>query len=180
MVNGTEHGQQQFIPYFDMFEGLTYLPSHNLSQFSHRAPLFNLVYHDAIAIFGKIQDPDNQISINGDFRVKSLRNMLFGLGTTIFFSPYEFDGMKDMIKMADKVVSPVNRETFATELTHHEYLSDDFKLQKSTFASGTEVIVNMGPVAQKTKDGLDIPAYGWYVTLADGKIHKGSFGLSLD
>ncbi|WP_010133898.1 glycoside hydrolase [Ochrovirga pacifica] len=179
LVNGTEHGQQQFIPYFDMFEGLTYLPNHPLGQFSHRAPLFNLVYHDAIAIFGKIQDPDNQISINGDFRVKSLRNMLYGLGTTIFFSPYEFDGMKEMIQMANKVVSPVHKETFFAELIHHEYLSENFNLQKSTFASGTKVIVNMGPVAQKTKKGLVVPAYGWYVTLANGKIHKGNFGLSI-
>lgn len=180
LVNGTEHGQQQFIPYFDMFEGLTYLPNGGtLWQFSHRAPLFNLVYHDAVAIFGKIQDPDNQISINGDFRVKSLRNMLYGLGSTIFFSPYEFDGMKEMIKTANEVVSPVNRETFFEELTSHQYLSADFKLQKSTFASGTEVIVNLGPVAQKTKEGLSIPGFGWYVTLANGKIHKGSFGISI-
>ncbi len=178
LVNGTEHGQQQWIPYFDMFEGMTYLSS-NLWQFSQRAPLFNLVYHDAVAVFGKIQDPDNQISINGDFRVKSLRNMLYGVGTTIFFSPYEFEGMKEMIKMANEVVSPVNKETFFAELMNHEYLSNDFKVQKSKFASGTEVIVNLGPVAQKTKDGLEIPAFGWHVTLANGKLHKGSFKVSL-
>ncbi|WP_185140155.1 hypothetical protein [Reichenbachiella versicolor] len=180
LVNGTEHGQQQFIPYFDMFEGLTYLPNPNLVQFSHRAPLFNLVYHDAIAIFGKIQDPDNQISINGDFRVKSLRNILFGMGTTIFFSPYEFEGMKEMIKMANEIVSPVNRETFFAELTNHEYLSDDFKLQRSEFSSGTEVIVNLGPVDQDTKDGIRIPAYGYKVTFSDGKVSEGSFKISLN
>ncbi|WP_281612616.1 hypothetical protein [Flammeovirga sp. SubArs3] len=178
LVNGTEHGQQQFIPYFDMFEGLTYLPNPNLVQFSHRAPLFNLVYHDAIAIFGKIQDPDNQISINGDFRVKSLRNILFGMGTTIFFSPYEFEGMKEMIQIANKVVSPVNRETFFAELTDHEYISDDFKLQRSKFSSGTEVIVNLGPVYQKTKEGEIIPAYGYKVTFSDGKVAEGSFKLT--
>ena len=160
LVNGTEHGQQQWIPYFDMFEGMTYTNS-NLWQLSHKAPLFNLVYHDAIAVFGKIQDPDNQVSNNGDFRIKSLRNMLYGVGTTIFFSPYEFEGMKEMIKMANEVVSPVNRETFFAELTDHQYLSDDFKLQKSEFASGTEVIVNLGPVKQKTKDGLEVPGYGY-------------------
>lgn len=179
LVNGTEHGQQQFIPYFDMFEGLTYLPNPNLVQFSHRAPLFNLVYHDAIAIFGKIQDPDNQISINGDFRVKSLRNILFGIGTTIFFSPYEFDGMKAMIKMANEVVSPVNRETFFAELTNHEYLSDDFKLQRSNFSSGTEVIVNLGPEEKQTEEGVKIPAYGYKVTFGNGKVSEGSFRLSV-
>ena len=159
-----------------MFEGMTYLNS-GLSEISHRAPLFNLVFHDAIAVFGKIQDPDNQISENGDFRVKSLRNMLFGVGTTIFFSPYEFDGMKDMIKMANKVVSPVNRETFFAALASHEYLSPDFNLQKSKFSSGTEVIVNLGPVMQKTKEGLEIPAFGYRVTFSNGKVKKGNFNL---
>lgn len=178
LVNGTEHGQQQWIPYFDMFEGMTYKSS-NLWQFSHPAPLFNLVYHDAIAVFGKIQDPDNQISEYGDFKVKCLRNMLFGIGTTIFFSPYEFEGMKDMIKMANEVVSPVNRETFFYELTGHEYLSADFKLQKSTFASGTEVIVNLGPVKQKTPNGIEIPAFGYQVTFSNGNVAKGSFQTSL-
>ncbi|WP_244307291.1 hypothetical protein [Flavobacterium fluviatile] len=179
LVNGTEHGQQQWIPYFDMFEGLTYLPNYNLVQISHRAPLFNLVFHDAIAVFGKIQDPDNQISINGDFRVKSLRNMLFGLGTTIFFSPYEFDGMKDMIKMANKVVSPVNRETFFAELQSHEYLSPDFNLQRSKFASGTEVLVNLGPVQQTTPGGVTVPAFGYKVTYSNGKTAEGSFQVTV-
>ena len=178
LVNGTEHGQQQWIPYFDMFEGMTYKSS-NLWQFSHPAPLFNLVYHDAIAVFGKIQDPDNQISEYGDFKVKCLRNILYGIGTTIFFSPYEFDGMKDMIKMANEVVSPVNKETFFEELISHEYLSADFNLQKTTFSSNTEVMVNMGPVKQTTPDGITIPAFGYQVKFKNGKIKKGQFKTSI-
>ncbi len=180
LVNGTEHGQQQWIPYFDMFEGMTYGHSTPMAQISHRAPLFNLVYHDAIAVYGKIQDPDNQMSSNGDFRVKSLRNMLFGLGTTIFFSPYEFEGMKDMIKMANETVSPVHRETFFEELVSHEYLSLDFKLQKTTFASNTEVIVNLGPVKQTTLDGITIPGYGYQVKFKNGTIKKGKFKISVN
>lgn len=179
LVNGTEHGQQQWIPYFDMFEGMTYLNS-DLFEVTQRAPLFNLVFHDAIAVFGKIQDPDNQISANGDFRVKSLRNMLFGVGPTIFFSKYEFNGMKDMIKMANKVVSPVHRETFFAELKSHEYLSPDFNLQRTKFTSGTEVIANLGPVMQKTKEGIEIPAFGYQVTFANGTVKKGGFQLSVE
>ena len=178
LINGTEHGQQQYIPYLHMFEGMTYKDS-NLSSFSQPAPLFNLVFHDAIAVFGKIQDPDNQLSENGDFRVKSLRNLLFGIGSAFFFAPYEFDGMKDMIKMANEVVCPVNRETFFAELLSHEYLSEDFKVQRTKFSSGTEVIVNLGPVRQKTKEGLEIPAFGYQILLKDGKIAKGSFQVSV-
>ena len=182
LVNGTEHGQQQWIPYFDMFEGMTYLEDHPLSQISLRAPLFSLVFHDAIATFGKIQDPDNEITINGDFRKKALRSMLFGRGTTIFFAPYEFDGMRPMIKMANELVSPVHRETFFSELKSHEYLSTDFKVQRSKFSSGTEVIANLGPVAQKIEGGVSIPGYGYRITMKDGKVKSGHFevGLSVD
>ncbi|MEO6289532.1 MAG: DUF5696 domain-containing protein [Ginsengibacter sp.] len=179
LVNGTEHGQEQWIPYFDMFEGMTYLENRPLSEISQQAPLFNLVYHEAIANFGKIQDPDNEVTANGDFRIKSLQCMLFGRGVTIFFAPYEFDGMRPMIKMANELVSPVHRETFFSELLSHEYLSVDFKLQRSRFSSGTEIIANLGPVAQKTKEGISIPGYGYKITFKDGSVKNGHYNIGL-
>ena len=179
LVNGTEHGQEQWIPYFDMFEGMTYLEDRPLSVISHPAPLFNLVYHEAIANFGKIQDPDNEVTANGDFRIKALRSMLFGRGTTIFFAPYEFEGMRPMIKMAQKLVSPVHEETFFSELLKHEYLSADYKVQRSRFSSGTEVVANLGPVAQKIEGDISIPGYGYRITMQDGSVKNGHFEVSL-
>ncbi|CAM3595555.1 hypothetical protein [Zobellia roscoffensis] len=179
LVNGTEHGQEQWIPYFDMFEGMTYLEDRPLSVISHPAPLFNLVYHEAIANFGKIQDPDNEVTANGDFRIKALRSMLFGRGTTIFFSPYEFKGMRPMIEMARDLVSPVHKETFYSELKSHEYLSADYKVQRSRFSSGTEVVANLGPVAQKIEGGISIPGYGYRIKMKDGSVKSGHFQVSL-
>ena len=183
LVMGTEHGQEHWIPYFDMFEGMTYregaVSAIPLSTIRQKAPLFNLVYHDAIGNFGKIQDPDNESTLNGDFRIKTLRNMLFGAGSLIFFSPYEFEGMHDMIKMANELVSPVHRETFFAELLNHEYLSADFKVQRSRFSNGTEVIVNLGPVAQKIKEGESLPGYGFQITDENGRIRSGQFELRL-
>lgn len=182
LVNGTEHGQEQWIPYFDMFEGMTYLEDRPLSQISHHAPLFNLVYHEAIANFGKIQDPDNEVTANGDFRIKALRSMLFGRGTTIFFAPYEFEGMAPMIEMARDLTSPVHKETFYAELESHEYLSADFKVQRSRFSSGTEVVANLGPVAQKIEGDITLPGYGYRIKMKDGKLKTGHFtvGLQMD
>ncbi|WP_276167457.1 hypothetical protein [Zobellia alginiliquefaciens] len=179
LVNGTEHGQEQWIPYFDMFEGMTYLEDRPLSVISHPAPLFNLVYHEAIANFGKIQDPDNEVTANGDFRIKALRSMLFGRGTTIFFSPYEFEGMYPMVEMARDLVSPVHKETFYSELKNHEYLSADYKVQRSRFSSGTEVVANLGPVTQKIEGGISIPGYGYRIKMKDGSIKTGHFQVSL-
>lgn len=183
LVMGTERGQEIFLPYFDFFEGLanSTQPRSNgeLFYITHTAPLFNLVYHDAIANYGKIQDPDNDITFEGDFRIKSLRNLLHGSGTLLFFAPYEFEGMKPMIRMAEEIVAPVHRETFFSTMTDHAYLSPDFKVQRSRFSNGTEVTVNLGPVGQKTSDGLDIPAYGFHIRHADGKIVEGAFELDV-
>lgn len=184
LVMGTERGQEHWIPYFDVFEGMTYYYSNlvgvPLSTISHKAPLFNLVYHDAITNFGKIQDPDNDITFNGDFRTKSLRNLLHGNGTLIFFAPYEYEGMREMIEMANELVAPVHRETFYEELIDHEYLSDDFKVQRSRFSNNVEVIVNLGPVDQISNNGQKIPGYGYHVKFSDGRIKSGQFRLSLD
>lgn len=183
LVMGTERGQEVYIPYFDFFEGLANA-SHPRGgdpflYVTHAAPLFNLVYHDAIATYGKIQDPDNDVTFEGDFRIKSLRNLLDGSGPLIFFAPYEFEGMKPMIRMASELVAPVHRETFFSALTDHAYLSPDFKVQRSGFSNGTEVTVNLGPVAQETAEGIRIAAYGFRIQHADGELSEGSFELNL-
>ncbi len=181
---GTEKGQEYYIPYFDFFEGMTYnysmVNSVPLSTLSHHAPLFNLVYHDAIGNFGKIQDPDNDVTFQGDFRIKSLQNILFGNGTLIFFAPYEYQGMRDMIRMASELVSPVHKETFFEEMVDHEFLSKDFKVQKSRFANGVEVVVNLGPVEQSLRDGTLIPGYGFRIKNKNGKVQTGRFSVSLE
>lgn len=184
LVMGTERGQEQWIPWFDFFEGMSYyycsLDGVPLSTISHKAPLFNLVYHDAIGNYGKIQDPDNDITFNGDFRTKSLRNILFGNGSMIFFAPYEYEGLRDMIKMASEIVAPVHEETFFAELMDHEYLSADFQVQRSRFSNGTVVVVNLGPVEQIIDNNIRIPAYGYKITNKKDEIKSGSFNLNLN
>jgi hypothetical protein len=179
LVLGTERGQEHYIPYFDMFEGMTYyygvergIP---LATISHHAPLFNLVYHDAIVNFGKIQDPDNDVTSQGDFRIKSLENILHGTGTLIFFAPYEYPGMRNMIKLATKLVAPVHEKTFYSELIDHEFLSPDFKLQRSRFANGVEVTVNLGPVEHALPAGTPVGRYGFRIKQADGQTVAGQF-----
>jgi hypothetical protein len=179
LVMGTERGQEHYIPYFDMFEGMTYyygvergIP---LATISHHAPLFNLVYHDAIANFGKIQDPDNDVTSQGDFRIKSLENILHGTGTLLFFSPYEYPGMRNMIRLGADLVTPVHEKTFFTELIDHEFLSPDFKLQRSRFSNGVEVTVNLGPVEHALPDGTPVGRYGFRIKQADGRIVAGQF-----
>ena len=182
LVMGTERGQEIYIPYFDFFEGLanTFYPptqGRRLNRMMIRAPLFNLVYHDAVATYGKIQDPDNNIATEGDFRIKSLRNLLHGSGTLLFFAPHQFAGVKRLIRLARKVVAPVHRESFYAELVDHKYLSPDFKLQRSRFSNGVKVTVNFSRSAKVTPSGIRVPGYGYRVRYSGGKIEEGHFRL---
>ena len=179
LVLGTERGQEHYIPYFDLFEGMTYYYTAErgipLATISHHAPLFNLVYHDAIANFGKIQDPDNDVTSQGDFRIKSLENILHGTGSLIFFAPYEYPGMRNMIRLATDLVAPVHEATFYAELANHEFLSPDFKLQRSRFSNGVEVTVNLGPVMHALPDGTPVGRFGFRIKQTDGRIVSGQF-----
>ncbi|MGJ8738201.1 hypothetical protein, partial [Zobellia laminariae] len=68
---------------------------------------------------------------------------------------------------------------FYSELKSHEYLSADYKVQRSQFSSGTEVVANLGPVAQKVEGGVSIPGYGYRIKMKDGSVKTGHFQVSL-
>ena len=88
LVLGTERGNEPLVAQYHMFEGLVApyrIGRYPLVRYSHGAPLFNLVYHDAVTNFGKIQDPNHLVnSRTGDYYVKSLRAMLQGNGPMLF------------------------------------------------------------------------------------------------
>jgi hypothetical protein len=149
-----------------------------ISYYSHPAPLFNLVYHDAIINYGKIQDPNHlPTSITGDYYVKTLRAMLFGDGPMVFFSPYEYEGIRPYIRFAAQYLSPLHKAIAFEELVDHAYVSPDFLVQQSRFASGLEVRVNLGPTPFASLDGtLRLPGYGFQVSKPDGGKIEGRFG----
>jgi hypothetical protein len=161
-----------------MFEGM--VTAHRpqpISYYSHPAPLFNLVYHDAIVNYGKIQDPNHlPTSITGDYYVKTLRAMLFGDGPMVFFAPYEYAGVRPYIRFAAQHLSPLHKSIAFEELVDHAYLSPDFLVQRSRFANGLEVQVNLGPTPFASSDGaFRLPGYGFQITRPDGEDSTGRF-----
>lgn len=144
------------------------------------APLFNLVYHDALMTTNRWQSPDNDYDLNGDYAVRCLRNMLYGNGVMYVVPPYEYPGIRPMIRQAVKLMAPLHRETAFEELTDHEYLSVDRMVQRSEFANGTRVSVNMGLVEQQLPGGGILPGYGFEIEHADGRVSRGAFKVVLE
>lgn len=181
LVLGTERGNEWLVSKYHMFEGMV-APYRDrpLVRYSHPAPLFNLVYHDAIVNFGKIQDP-NQLALNpsGDYYVKTLRAMLYGDGPMVFFSPYEYDGIKPYLRFAAEFLCPLHESIGFEEMTDHAYLSEDGLVQRSKFANGVEVRANLGPTPWASPLDGDLPAYGFRIKRADGSTFQGRFRHSV-
>lgn len=178
LVLGTERGNEWAVPQYHMFEGLVApyrIQGKALAEYSHGAPLFNLVYHDAVTNFGKIQDPNHLVNAHtGDYYVKSLRAMLQGNGPMLFIAPYEYEGVRSYIKFAAKTLGPLHKQTAFEELVDHAYMSPDFLVQTSRFSDGTQVTVNMGPTPFKMDD-ITMPPYGFHIVHADSKVIAGRF-----
>ena len=178
LVLGTERGNEWLIPWYHFLEGMVFSPFNIEIMFrmSHPAPLFNLVYHDAITNFGKIQDPNHlPIGVQGDYYTKTLRQMAYGDGPMVFFSPYEYQGVRPYIRFAAKMLSPLHESIAFEELVNHEYLSPDFQVQSTRFANGVEVFVNLGPTPFSDGAGLELPGYGFRILKADGSVNAGRF-----
>ena len=181
LVLGTERGNEWLVRQYSVFEGLVAAyRQHPLTQYSHWTPLFNLVYHDAVVNYGKIQDP-NQLtnSHTGDYYVKTLRGMLHGDGPMVFFAPYEYEGVRPYIRFAAEFLSPLHKSTAFEELTDHQFLSPDFLVQSSLFGGSVSVTVNLGPTPFSMQDGKKLPGYGFRITKADGTIVAGRFRHSV-
>jgi hypothetical protein len=181
LVLGTERGNEWLVPQFSVFEGLvaTYR-EHALIRYSHPTPLFNLVYHDAVVNYGKIQDP-NQLSHchTGDYYVKSLRAMLHGDGPMVFFAPYEYEGVRPYLKFAAEFLCPLHESIAFAELVDHRFESPDFLVQSCEFAGGVRITVNLGPTPFATETGIEMPGYGFRIKKADGTVTTGRFRHSV-
>ena len=177
LVLGTERGNEWLVPQYHLLEGMVAAyRTQPILRYSHWAPLFNLVYHDAIVNYGKIQDPNHLVhSGAGDYYVKTLRGMLHGDGPMLFFAPYEYEGVRPYVKFAADFLGPLHERIAFEELEDHLFLSPDFLLQSSRFAGGTQVTVNLGPTPQKLESGEAVPPYGFRIRGPSGKLVQGRF-----
>ncbi len=181
LVLGTERGNEWLVPTYHMFEGMVApYQQHPLAEYSHPAPLFNLVYHDAVTNYGKIQDSNHlPASLAGDYYVKTLRAMLYGDGPMVFFSPYEYEGIRPYIKFAAKLLCPLHESIAFKELVGHRFLSPDFLVQQTEFAGGIQITVNLGATPFRGNSGMRLPAYGFRVVKEDGQTIQGRFRHSV-
>lgn len=169
-----------WVPYIHRSEGMAPFNLRNEYWTFIHAPLFNLVYGDAILTTNRWQSPDNDYDLNGDYAVRVLRNMLYGNEPMFVVPPWEYPGIREYIRHAVNMMAPLHEETAFEELVDHQFLSDDLSVQQSRFSGGTEVTVNLGLVDQPIPNGTRIPGRGFRIRHADGSMTQGCFKTTLE
>ncbi len=97
-------------------------------------PLWPLVFHDA-AIVMRYGSSD----VGGDYP-KWLEDMLYGYAMHFYGS----DKLEEEVFKSSFHVDEWHEKIGMDEMTDHRFLTDDYKLEKTTFSSGKSIIVNFG------------------------------------
>jgi hypothetical protein len=205
-IFGSEDGREWAIPHADFFEGLTGVDGRWFHDKKLRAevggvsvPLFELVYRDTIALYGKYgfdiaQSADYvlyHLSIGRTLNYHDIPPHLYwkekpAEGATTALGPggrdpalfTRADGgwaeglhpMDRFVKNTYEILSPLNELTAEMQMTQHEFLTPDRKVQRTVFGEGAEaveVVVNDGDRTLRHKARLGgtvrLPPQGFVV-----------------
>jgi len=172
---GSEDGREWAIPHSDFFEGITgvsgasFATRNLLTETGGVAiPLFELVYHDAIAAYGKYgynangaaEYALNHMILGRTLNYHSVPNHLYWKGAPAAEPPSPPAGGKDpalfvraengwaqgmhpadrFMKNTHEVLSPLNELTGKMPMMRHEFLTPDRKAQHSVFSDGKQTV----------------------------------------
>lgn len=197
---GSECGREWAIPHAEFFEGLTgvsgtYFANAKLLQQTggFPVPLFEIVYRDCIAMYGKYAYDINRsaeyvlhhILIGRTLNYHRMPMHIYWKGADIAPDPTDPAGlfvrgangwteglvaMDRYLKNTHEILSPLNEITSRLPMTRHEFLTADRRAQRSVFgenARAVESVVNMGagtlPWNSKLGGRIDLPPYGFLV-----------------
>ncbi|HWW00550.1 MAG TPA: DUF5696 domain-containing protein [Candidatus Acidoferrum sp.] len=206
-IFGSECGREWAIPHSDFFEGLTGVSGHDYHDASLPeklgatvVPLFDFVYRDCIAMYGKYgYDPAHaaeyvlhHISLGRPLNYHSVPAHLYWRKEKAHFEPLNRppepgmdpavftradDGWAEglhpvdrFIKNTCEVLSPLNELTARLQMSDHQFLTPDRRVQRTVFGEGpsaVEVVVNAGGTnflwPSKLGGKVLLPPYGFLV-----------------
>lgn len=177
-VFGSECGREWAMAHSDFFEGLTGVSGHAYhdKELPEKlgatvVPLFDLVYHDCIAMYGKYgYDPQQaagyvleHISLARPLNYHAIPPHLYwkdstktavqSTNATAVFTRGDngwtagLHLLDRFIKNTYEILSPLNEFTAQLPMASHEFLTGDRKVQRTVFGSGSkavEVVINGG------------------------------------
>jgi hypothetical protein len=177
LVVGTETGIDPSVPYVHYYEGMLSLGSYRLPdagrdmllykpptpdflkfQVGHfyRIPLWELVYHECVVAQWYWGDYNNKAPEVWPRR--DLFNTLYATPPMYMFSKETWAKEKQHFAASYQQICPLARKLGYDEMLSHEFLTPDHAVQRTTWKSGAEVVVNLGDSAFRLPDGRAVEA----------------------
>ena len=162
LVVGSENGIAWAVPSCDYFEGMLSPNSYRIPSSGrdverqcdswpkhveeyglnpkYRIPLWELVFHDCVQSTWFWGDYNNKMLAL--WRRRDLFNVLYGTMPMFIIDRARWKRDRERFVATYRMVSPVQRDTAFSEMVDHRTLSDDFSVQRCTFANGVSVTVD--------------------------------------
>jgi hypothetical protein len=126
-----------------------------------RAPLWQLVFHDAAVVTGRWNWTPNRFTTDRDWEQETLIDLLHGNMPTIMLDKAEWAKKREGLLRTYNSVCTWNSATGYEKMINHEWLTADGAVQRTTYASGKSVTVNFGDAGFTLPSGNIVPARGY-------------------
>ena len=133
---------------------------------TQRIPFWELVYHDCVATTWYWGDSAGWFwKVAPEIKTMKDRITLLYGDMPLLWSEVKFDWKNDGAEHLETyyLTVPSMRDKFGVQMTSHEFLTNDLQVQRTTFANGSETVVNFGEKTFEYK-GEKLPKNGFYCT----------------
>jgi len=94
---------------------------------------------------------------------RDLFNILYGTPPMYMFDRKRWAEQKERIVASYRAICPFVRRVGHDEMRSHEFLTEDHAVQRTTWSSGAEAVVNLGEKDHTLPDGRVVKAMGYLV-----------------
>jgi hypothetical protein len=175
VLTGSEVASWWATPVLDYAKGGMYVGQlHFLMRYIH-APLFNLVFHDAMVTF------DGTVGISRDYEYsdETLECLAYGVNPVFSFSLPYYPGLRPALQQEAAAMSEFLRSVALEELVHHEYVDDGYNVQLTRFGSGAEAVINTDTAPYELPGGTSVDGRGFVLRYADGRVQRGRISTTM-
>jgi hypothetical protein len=174
LVAGSETGHEAAVPYVHYFEGMLSLGPYRVPDsgrdmmrlwddvpervatfqtgHKYRLPLWELVYHDCVVAQWYWGDYNNKLPALWERR--DLWNALYGTPPMFMFDRPRWEKNRERFARSYRTSAPIARATGYNEMLSHQWLTEDHAVQRTRFAGGASVTVNLGLEPYRMPDGM--------------------------
>jgi len=173
LVIGGERGTDWVMPVVGFCEGLSGGGTGYHRGLTYRSgltvPLFYLVYRECVVGYWQHGTPHGR----EDHANHVLLDLLYGQPSSWSIEYTQWEDLKPMIKETYDLLGRFHEKTAHLSMIDHQYLTEDYMVQKTLLKDGTEIWVNFG-ITTYEKNGILLAPKGFQVSMPGEPLKRGT------